>query len=327
MESHRKGGLMSFKDEKDEKEEYEKLREEYVSSSDPSEKLSEEEAERLSEDLEEIRDNLMDEMHQLHDNLRENLSNLKEERQNLEEELEEELKEVDEEKRELIEEIDELNEELEELDENVRERIDDFKDKYRDHQRKAAREVEKFAEKIQKKVEKAKDKVKRINISVPPEMSEEWKGWAEHLGASVSELVRNSMEFVKENIGNLEKLEEFGKVMDKLGDKIDKSVKESGIEDIGKKIVIHTDRKKESKGISKEQIKKRIEGLIKLQKSLPVSKLAQILNISEEKAENLIYELAAEGIQGELEEGKFKFSSSPEIVTAKIHEMIDNNLI
>lgn len=318
---------MSFKNGEDEQDDYKKLREDYISSHNPEDILSEEEAEQLSEDLDEIRENLLDEMQQLQENLRENLSNLKEEKENFKEELEEELEEITDEKKHLLEEIEDLNEELEELDDSVKERIDDFKDKYHDHQRKALDQVEKFAKKVQRKVEKAKDKVKRINISVPPEMSEEWKDWAENLGASVSELVRNSMEFVKENVGNLEKLEEWGKTMDKLGDKIDKSVKNSGIEDIGNKIKIHIDPKKSAKGVSKEQIKKRIEGLIKLQKSLPVKKLAQVLNISDAKAENLIYELVAEGIQGELEDDTFKFFSTLEEVIAKLHKMIDSNFV
>jgi predicted RNase H-like HicB family nuclease len=41
-----------------------------------------------------------------------------------------------------------------------------------------------------------------------------------------------------------------------------------------------------------------------------------------EQAENLIYELAAEGIEGTLEEGVFKFTSTPEEVISKIDELL-----
>ena len=67
-------------------------------------------------------------------------------------------------------------------------------------------------------------------------MSEEWKDWAEGLGASVSELVRKSMKFVKNNIGDITKLEQFGRKMEKMGVNIEKAVKNSGIEKLGKKI-------------------------------------------------------------------------------------------
>jgi hypothetical protein len=75
--------------------------------------------------------------------------------------------------------------------------------------------------------------------------------------------------------------------------------------------------------VDKERIKKRLQGLIKLQKSIPIEKLSQTLNIPKEEAENLIYELAAEGIEGELEEGVFKFTSTPEEVLSKLFELID----
>ena len=72
-----------------------------------------------------------------------------------------------------------------------------------------------------------------------------------------------------------------------------------------------------------ERIKKRITGLIKLHKSIPINKLAQTLNKSEEFAENLIYELAALGVEGELEEGIFKFSGEIDEVLTTLFELID----
>ncbi len=175
-----------------------------------------------------------------------------------------------------------------------------------------------------------KEKVKRINISVPPEMSEEWKGWAENLGASVSELVRGSMKFVKNNIGDLKKLNLYGKIMDELGDEIEVAVKESGLKDLDKTLNIYIDKKKGKKKfkpkvvneVDKERIIKRIRGLIKLENGIPIDKLARILNISDTDAESLIYELVDEGIEGTLEENVFKFSGNIEEVIEKLKSLI-----
>lgn len=105
----------------------------------------------------------------------------------------------------------------------------------------------------------------------------------------------------------------------------------SGIEDLGEKIEREFKGKKIKPKIKinlatsddKDRAKKRVRGLIKLQNSLPIDKLAQALNRSNEDAENLIYELVDEGIEGSLEEGVFKFTSAPEDVISKINELID----
>ncbi|MHA2287897.1 MAG: hypothetical protein ACXABG_03830, partial [Promethearchaeota archaeon] len=139
-----------------------------------------------------------------------------------------------------------------------------------------------------------------------------------------SELIRKSMRFVKNNIGDLSKLDE-------IGENIERSLKESGIEDLGDKIEREFKDKKIKPKIkinletsdNKDRIKKRVRGLIKLQNSLPIDKLAQALKRSNEDAENLIYELVDEGIEGSLEEGVFKFTSAPEEVISKINELID----
>ena len=175
-----------------------------------------------------------------------------------------------------------------------------------------------------------KEKVKRINISVPPEMSDEWKDWAENLKTSVSELVRGSMKFVKNNIGDLKKLNLYGKIIDGLGDEIEMAVKESGLEDLDKTLNIYIDKKKGKKKfkpkavseVDKERIIKRIRGLIKLENGIPIDKLARILNISDTDAESLIYELVDEGVDGTLEENVFKFSGNTEEVIEKLKNII-----
>lgn len=233
------------------------------------------------------------------------------------------------------EKLEELAEKFEEKAERIEEKVESHEEKadeileQADEIRREADERRREAEKLRKEAEKVRKEARRINISVPSEMSEEWKDWAEDLGSSVSELVRGSMKFVKNNVGDLVKLKKWDKVMGKLGEKIEKEIEQSGLKDLDKKIKIDIEKgglkAKKPISVDKERIKKRVEGLVKLQKSIPIDKLAQVLNISKEKAENLIYELAAEGIDGTLEEGIFKFTGDAEAIIAKLHEKIDNN--
>lgn len=177
---------------------------------------------------------------------------------------------------------------------------------------------------------KAKKKtIKRINISVDPEISDEWKDWAEGLGASVSELVRKSMKFVKKNIGDITKLEQLGPNLEKISDKIEIAVKESSNEDLGRKIEnqfkreMRKDSHYKSTQEEKEHTKKRIRGLVKLHNSIPIEKFAHILNISNEDAENIIYELVAEDIEGTIEDNEFKFINDQEEDISKLLELLD----
>jgi DNA repair exonuclease SbcCD ATPase subunit len=290
------------------------------------------EAERIRWELSDIRDELMDELDDLHDDFVDDIEDLLEESEEIKEELEDELEDLEEERESLLSEIGDVRAGLENLGENARERIEYARAKLETLKADVYRHEAKLREKIRKKLEKAQKKaVKRINISVDPEMSDEWKGWAENLGASVSELVRKSMKFVKNNIGDIAKLEALGKKMEKMGVGIEKAVKESGIENLGEKIAAQFEKEHIKPRIKvhgldeieKNRVKKRIQGLIKLQKSIPIEKLSQTLNISKEEAENLIYELAAEGIGGDLEEGVFKFSGDPDVVLSKLFELID----
>ena len=296
----------------------------------------EEDAEKIKWELNDIRDDLMDELDDLHDEFRDEIEDLLEESEEVKEELKEELGELEDERESLLNEIGDVREGLENLGDNAKERIEKTKEKLELLTEKVHKYEEKLREKVRKKLEKARKKaVKRINISVDPEMSEEWKDWAEGLGASVSELVRKSMKFVKNNIGDITKLEQFGRKMEKMGVNIEKAVKNSGIEKLGKKIEKQFNEKKGKSKIKmhvdqtvdKERIKKRIQGLITLNqksKSIPIDKLAQALRISKDEAENIIYELAGGDIKGELEEGVFRFSNPTEEVIQKLFEMIDN---
>lgn len=274
----------------------------------------------------------MDELDDLHDDFTDDVEDLLEESEEIKEVLEDDLEDLEEERESLLNEIGDVRGELENLGENARERVEYSREKLEALKDNVYKYEAKLREKIRKKLEKAQKKaVKRINISVDPEMSDEWKDWAEGLGASVSELVRKSMKFVKNNIGDIAKLEALGRNMEKMGEGIEKAVKKSGIEDLGRRIEAQFGEEKTkprikvqvSDEIEKDRIKKRIQGLIKLQKSIPVDKLSQTLKISKEEAENLIYELAAEGIDGDLEEGVFKFIGNPEVVLSKLFEIID----
>jgi len=298
------------------------------------------EIERLREkirwELEDIKDDLLDELEDIHEDFVEDLGDLREAKEEIKEDLREALEELKEERDYLLREIGETTEGLDDLGEDARGQIERARAKLEQIRIKTDEQRERYEVKIQKKLEKAQRKAqkkasKRINISVDSDTSDEWRDWSDELGSSVSELIRKSMKFVKENIGDFKKLEEWG-------ENIERAVKESGIEELGEemekkygkrfKIDLKTNKKPNIRvniapKNDKERIKKRVRGLIKLQKSLPIDKLAQALNRTNEDAENLIYELVDDGIEGSLEEGIFKFTSSPDDVISKINDLID----
>ena len=291
---------------------------------------------RIKWELNEIRDELLDELEDLYDDFKDEIEELKEASEDIKGDLKEELEEIKEEESELMNEIGDVKDELENLGDDAKDKIEHTQRKLEHIREKIRRHEAKYGAKIKKQLEKAKRRaVKRINISVDPDMSDEWKDWAGDLGASVSELVRKSMKFVKNNIGDIEKLEEWGKHMEKMGRRIEKEVKKSGIEDLGEKLEKEIKSKVRKSAIKrkikidingetdKERIKKRVNGLIKLHKSIPIDKLAKALNRTNEYAENIIYELAAEGIEGSLEEEVFKFTSTSEEVISKLNKLID----
>jgi len=114
------------------------------------------------------------------------------------------------------------------------------------------------------------------------------------------------------------RIRNLGKIV-RLAIELEEVLKESGLKESGDSIENYF----RSSIVDKEQIKGRISELIMVQKVLPITTLAEILNIAVGEAENLIYELAAEGIDGDLEEGVFKFTSSPEIVLSKLFELVN----
>jgi len=114
-------------------------------------------------------------------------------------------------------------------------------------------------------------------------------------------------------------LDRWAHKMDRLGEKIEEVIKESDIDELGDTIGSCFG----SCVIDKEQMKKKISGLIRIQKALPIRKLAEAMNIIDADAENLIYELVADGINGFLEEGVFKFTNTPEEIIKKLNEFID----
>lgn len=279
----------------------------------------------ITYELEDIKEELMEELADQHEDFKEEVEDLKDAKEEIKQELIEELQDLEDERRYLLREIGETANDIEDLGENAKEQIERARENLEKIRNKKEKQKEKYLNKIQKKLDKAQKKAaKRINISVDEDTSDEWRDWSEELGSSVSELIRKSMRFVKNNIGDLSKLEE-------MGESIERAVKESGIEDLGDKIEREFKGKKIKPKIKinlatsddKDRIKKRVRGLIKLQKSLPINKLAQALNRANEDAENLIYELVDEGIEGTIEDGVFKFTSSPEEVISKINNLID----
>ncbi|MEE9376858.1 MAG: hypothetical protein V3V33_02350 [Candidatus Lokiarchaeia archaeon] len=284
-------------------------------------------------ELNDIREELSFELDDLHDDLKDVIEDLREEAEDIKDDLRDELDDLMEEREELLNEVGNIKDELENYGEDAKDQIEHAKEKLERLKDKFEKHEAKFDEKIWKKVEKAKKKAARINISVDPEMSGEWRDWADGLGASVSELVRKSMKFVKNNIGDLKKLEKLGRNMEKMGEGIEQAVKDSGLEELGNRLEREFEGKKGrgkskihiavNQDTDKERIKKRVSGLIKLYNSIPIDKLAQALDKSNEEAENLVYELVADDIGGTLEGGVFKFTGTSEEVISKLNELID----
>jgi hypothetical protein len=304
--------------------------------------MTPEERERALEKLNDLKQYLADSFREVSDNIQEKVQELEFDTEDLKDDMLDEFDDLNDEKEDIMEEIEDLKagrvndnmnilnevedlkDRLAQLEERKKEIIEKYKRKVESKKEKAVRKARKHADKALREADKAKERAKRINISVPADMSEEWKDWAEELGASVSELIRNSMEFVKDNIGNLDKLEKVGATFDHI-----ETV--SDLKDLDKKLKIQIDAGKQNAkkvlGQDLDTMKKRAKGLVKLHKSVPISKLALVLNISEEKAEALIYELAAEGIDGDLdyETGIFTFRSGEEQVIETLHRLIDRN--
>ena len=283
----------------------------------------------ITYELEDIKEELMEELADKHDDFMDEIEDLKEAQEETKQELIDELQDLEDERKYLLREIGDTENDLEVLGEDAKEQIERARENLEQIRNKKEKQKEKYINKIKKKLEKAQKKAaKRINISVDSDTSDEWRDWSEELGSSVSELIRKSMKFVKNNIGDFSKLEEWG-------ESIERAVKESGIEDLANEIEREVGGKKKkprikidlsslkSSSSDTDRIKKRVRGLIKLQKSLPIDKLAQALSRAKEDAENLIYELVDEGIEGTIEEGVFKFTSAPDDVISKINELID----
>jgi hypothetical protein len=280
---------------------------------------------RVGFELDSLKEDFLEDLEELQEEFEDRIDELREKKEDIKDELIEELQELKDEKDYFLRDIDDAKEELENLGEDAVGRVEGANEKFLKLKSKKEKILEKYLEKLKENLEKAKKKAaKRINISVDEDTSDEWRNWSEELGSSVSELIRKSMNFVKQNIGDLSKLDE-------IGDSIERAVKESGIEDIGDKIEREFKAKKNKPKIKiklatsddKDRIKKRVRGLIKLQNSLPIEKLAQALNRANEDAENLIYELVDEGIEGSLEKGVFKFTSARDEVISKINKLID----
>ncbi len=287
--------------------------------------------EKIKWELDDIKEDLMEELVDLHEDLVDEIEDLRDTKEEIKEELLEELQDLQDERDYILREIEDTEDDLDEIKENEKEKIEEAEARAERSKAKMVKQREKYLGKMKNKIEKAQKKVaKRINISVDAETSDEWRDWSEDLGSSVSELIRKSMKFVKDNIGDFSKLEDWG-------ESIERAVEESGIEGLADEIERNFEgkNKKNKKkprikidlssppSIDTDRIKKRVRGLIKLQKSLPIDKLAQALNRSKEDAENLIYELVDEGIEGTIEEGVFKFTGAPDDVISKINTLID----
>lgn len=183
---------------------------------------------------------------------------------------------------------------------------------------------------------KEKGKKVRINFTLPEDMKQSWKGLADDLNISISQMIRTAMDTFEKNIDNLGELGDLGdiRIEKRKKKKGNFSDLESRIERWGDKLEKKFEDKFEKSGKSgqagiqyneedREKLKKRIKGFIKINQSIPVDKFAQILNCSIAEAENLIYELAAEDIDGFMEKGVFRYESSTEDVISTIFRILE----
>ncbi len=338
-----------------------KMNDEYRDKHENSGNESEEFNEDIEEDLEDFEEeieDLEDEYEETIEDLDDEQERLDEEKEKIEEALEEEKERIQEDLEKIYEKLDRRAEKAEYKSEKARGKLEKEKERLERERERLDREKERADERIaraQERINEAKERVKnakeeyvRMNISLPKHMKKEWKDLAGQINTSVSQLIRSAVKKVGpvlENVKSIQDLEKIGDYFDEWGEQIEAavegSVDKSGIEDLGrdieKKIKAGMKGKKytykrkygeesqtETKpSVDKERMKKRVKGLIKLQNALPIDKLAQILEIKEEDAENLIYELAAEGIEGSLEEDVFKFEGDSDELIELLHKKIE----
>jgi hypothetical protein len=183
---------------------------------------------------------------------------------------------------------------------------------------------------------KEQGKKVRINFTLPSNMKNDWKSLAEDLNISISQMIRTAMETFEKNIDNMGDLSDLGDIridkrkkkgkyegledrIEKWGEKLEKYVTDK----VGDGRYPKQDKSAKFTEANQEKLKKRITGFIKINQSIPVDKFAQILNCSIADAENLIYELAAEDIDGFMEKGVFRYESSTEDVISTIFKILE----
>ena len=132
-------------------------------------------------------------------------------------------------------------------------------------------------------------------------MKNEWLDLASKLDLSLSQLIRSAVEKFQ---GGIETPESTSTKVD--------------LSEISPIAV-------DGKNPDKYLMKKRIKGLIKLQKNrLPLGKLALVLEKSRDFVEIMIYELAAEQIvDGDIKEDVFEFTNDPNEIITILCTMID----
>ncbi len=197
--------------------------------------------------------------------------------------------------------------------EKLREERERIKEESRERKEKLREERERMREDNRERKERLRDTKKefvRLNFTLPKEMKDDLKELAEDLSKSVSQFIRDAVISYKDEI--------LGKIGIPKTPKSPKSPKPPKSPEPPKFKVVSRDTERD---LLKK--KKRVEGIIKLQKCLPIEKLAQALNITLEDAENFIYELAGAGIGGSFEEGVFKYTNDDEEVKKALFDLIE----
>lgn len=196
-----------------------------------------------------------------------------------------------------------------------------------------------------------KEKYQRINISLPPNLKGKWAAKAEKFGVSLSEVLRYAMKELEENLPDADEIqeelrdaeEEIKEAFEELGIKkkfkfnfdINDEIKHviDGIGNFGEVEDIDEDIDGNVRDFGKNQfgksrkdrqsLKTRAKGIVVIHNSIPVDKLAAVLDISREDAEKIIYEIAGKGIKLNPKKDTYYFDATTDEVVEALNQVID----
>ncbi len=166
------------------------------------------------------------------------------------------------------------------------------------------------------------DKYTRLNFTLPKEMKDAWKEFADDVSKSVSQLIRDGVTHYINEISR-----EVGIQVPKTP-KSPKAPKppEPPIAPTPPQPPEFTPQRNELSAEDKDSLKRRIEGIIRIYHSIPIDKLANAMNVSVSEAENYIFEIVGMDIEGTIEEGVFYYQDDDSKVIYTFRQLINSLL-